>query len=336
MFESLSISYSIGLFVVSALIIWYFSNKLSGLVDFIDDAFNLGDAFGGTILLSIVTNLPELTIVTMGTIQGDTAMATGNILGGIAVQTLLLSLFDFASRKEKKPLTTLTSHSNSIAQGLFLCVILALVLMGTQFQRVLMNHRFAPIEVSILVVWLLSLLVLKKSEKSQLLPKPEEKRTVQDARSGRMAILSLIGIGLLILVFGVLLTKASENIAAHFEIDGVVFGATILALVTSLPEISGGLAFVRERRYVPIISDIFGGNAFLPVLFLLANLISHESVLTEAHKSDIYLAALSIAMTLVFIIGMVIKSPRRFWGMGLDSWTALVIYILGIAGLVLV
>lgn len=336
MFESLSISYSIALFLISAAIIWYFSNKLSGLVDFIDDAFGLGDAFGGTILLSIVTNLPELTIVTIGTVQGDTAMATGNILGGIAVQTLLLSLFDFASRKEKKPLSTLTSHSNSIAQGLFLCVILALVLMGTQFQRELMNHRFAPVEVSILVVWLLSLLVLKKSEKSQLLPKTKEKRSAQESESGRKALLSLVGVAGLILVFGVILTKTSENIAAHFEIDGVVFGATVLALVTSLPEISGGLAFVRERRYVPVISDIFGGNAFLPVLFLLANLISHESVLTEAHKSDIYLAALSIAMTLVFIIGMVIKSPKRFCSLGLDSWVAIVIYVLGIAGLVLV
>lgn len=336
MFDSLSISYSVGLFVVSAAVIWYFSDKLSGLVDIIDDAFGLGDAFGGTILLSIVTNLPELTIVTIGTIQGDTAMATGNILGGIAVQTLLLSLFDFASRKEKKPLTTLTSHSNSIAQGLFLCVILAFVLMGTQFQRELMNHRFAPVEVSILVVWLLSLLVLKKSEKGQLLPKMRGKKILREGKSGRKALVSLIGVAVLILVFGVILTKTSENIADHFDIDGVVFGATILAFVTALPEISGGLAFVREKRYVPIISDIFGGNAFLPVLFLLANLISRESVLTEAHKSDIYLAALSIAMTLIYVLGMVIKSPRRFGALGLDSWAAMVIYVLAIAGLVFV
>jgi hypothetical protein len=44
----------------------------------------------------------------------------------------------------------------------------------------------------------------------------------------------------------------------------------------------------------------------------------------------------TISMTLVFIIGMEIKSPKRFWSLGLDSWAAIIFYILGVVGLLLV
>ena len=77
------------------------------------------------------------------------------------------------------------------------------------------------------------------------------------------------------------------------------FRRTVLALATSLPEISTGLQAVRRGDDNLAISDIFGGNAFLPVLFLVATVISGAAILPRAHASEIYLTSLAALLTLV-------------------------------------
>ena len=151
--------------------------------------------------------------------------------------------------------------------------------------------------------------------------------------SKRSAIWWLIIISLVILVFGVLLEITSDTLAKHYAINGVVFGATILALVTSLPEISGGLAFVKKKTYQPLISDIFGGNAFLPVLFLVATFITNKAILPKAHNIDIYLALTAILITTVYLAGMALALPTRKKGLGIDSWIVLGIYVVSVVGM---
>ncbi|MCW2826706.1 MAG: sodium:proton exchanger, partial [Marmoricola sp.] len=84
------------------------------------------------------------------------------------------------------------------------------------------------------------------------------------------------------------------------------------------------------------ISDIFGGNAFLPVLFLVATVISGKAILPSAGSTDIYLTALAILLTLVYAVGLLFRPSRRVLGMGVDSVTVVALYLVGLAGLVAV
>lgn len=328
-------NYSIWIFIVSVVLLWLFSNKLSGVVNFIDDKFHLGSSFGGTIILSVVTNLPEIAITVNGAIKGDIDLAVGNILGGIVIQSLLLVLFDFASRKEKKPLSSLVSNKASIVQGLFLIIILGLVIVGRQLKNSGIMFRTTAPELLIVFSWIVSILIIRKVEAKQT-SKDSAEKTAAKKYSKKTALFWLVFISIIILVFGVLLEETSDTIATHFNINGVIFGATVLALVTSLPEISGGLAFVKKKTYQPIISDIFGGNAFLPVLFLVATLITNKAILPKAHNIDIYLALIAIIITAIYLVGMILKLPTRKKGLGVDSWVVLTIYILSIAGMIYV
>jgi cation:H+ antiporter len=139
---------------------------------------------------------------------------------------------------------------------------------------------------------------------------------------------------LVTLVAGVVLERSGDAAATHIGLSGVLFGATILAAATSLPELSTGLTSVRNGDYQLAMSDIFGGNAFLPVLFLLATLLSGRAVLPQAHRSDIFLTALAIVLTLAYTTGLVFRPSARIARMGPDSLVVLVLYVIGLGGLV--
>jgi len=113
----------------------------------------------------------------------------------------------------------------------------------------------------------------------------------------------------------------------------VLFGATVLAAATSLPEVSTGLTSVRLGDYQLAVSDIFGGNAFLPVLFLFATLISGQAVLPQAQPTDIYLTGVGMLLTLVYAAGLLFRPSRRVLGMGIDSLVVLVLYLVALGGL---
>ena len=135
------------------------------------------------------------------------------------------------------------------------------------------------------------------------------------------------------LVAGVALERSGDAIADGVGLSGVLFGATVLAAATSLPELSTGLASVRNGDYQLAVSDIFGGNAFLPVLFLMATVISGKAVLPQAERTDIYLTALAMVLTLIYAAGLLFRPRRRLARMGADSLAVVVVYALGVAGL---
>jgi cation:H+ antiporter len=141
---------------------------------------------------------------------------------------------------------------------------------------------------------------------------------------------------LVTLAGGVLLEASGSRIADHIGMSGVLFGSTVLAAATALPELSTGLTSVRLGDYNLAVSDIFGGNAVLPVLFLMASILSGSAVLPQAQSSDIYLAGVGILLTVIYMYGLVFRPSRKIIGMGLDSLTVLILYAIGIAGLVTV
>ncbi|GHO70800.1 sodium/calcium exchanger membrane protein [Ktedonobacter sp. SOSP1-52] len=346
MLHSLPLLILILIFVAAAAVVWLAGVYLSSTTDEMDDRFKLGQALGGMLFLAITTNLPEIAITASAALSHNLEIAVGNILGGIAIQTVVLVLFDVVGLWRKDALSYYAASLQLILEGSLVVAVLFLTIMGTQLPPSLVFLRVTPATLLITITWVVGVWLIGKARKAlpwQEKGVPEEvlhgkrsdrkKEKIQHWSTVRVVIVFLVA-ALFTLVAGVALEESGNVIANQIGMSGVVFGSTILALATALPEISTGLASIRLKSYNLAFSDIFGGNAFLPVLFLLATLLSGEAVLPKAQKADLYLAALGGVLTIIYIYGLIFRPKRQILHMGIDSLLVLICYVLGILGLV--
>jgi len=352
MLDGLSLPLLLAAFAAAAGAIWYAGIKLSDMTDLLSTRLGFGQALGGVILLAIATNLPELAITASAAWSGDLGVAVGNILGGIAIQTVVLVLLDLFGTRGGPPLTYRAASLSLVLEGVLVIAVLTVAIMATQLPASLVAFRLTPGAVLIALIWVVGVWLISRASKglpwhdstgdapdTQEKPKGHSQAAKADSPDGPHISTARAGIvfgvaALVTLIAGVVLERSGGAIAGHIGMSGVLLGATVLAAATSLPEVSTGLASMKLKDYQLAVSDIFGGNAFLPVLFLLATLVSGAAVLPNAQKTDIYLAALGAVLTTVYICGLIFRPRRRWLGMGVDSLTVLVLYAAGIAGLV--
>jgi cation:H+ antiporter len=339
------------IFVASAVTIWMAGIWLSNYTDILADRLHLGQALGGLILLAVATNLPEIAITYSAAASGKLDVAVSNILGGIAIQTVVLVALDAFGVRERRPLTYQAASLTLVIEGAVVLAVLVVVVMGTQLPKNLVVARLSPDVVLIAVVWVVGLLLTQRAGKKlpwsnsgeapDSQPEPrghsQQKRAAEATRRGvstTKAALIFSAAALATLIAGALAEESGTAAADQVGLSGVLFGATVLAAATSLPELSTGLTSVKQGDYKLAFGDIFGGNAFLPVLFLLAVLVSGKAVLPNAHAADIYLTGLGGLLTVVYMAGLLFRPAKQHARLGIDSIAVLVLYVVGVVGLV--
>ena len=338
------------IFLAAAAAVWVAGISLSNQTDVRSTRLHLGTALGGVVLLAVATNLPELVITVTAAASGNIGVAVGNILGGIAIQTVVLVILDLFGKRHGPPLTYRAASLVLVVEGLLVLAVLVVVVAGTQLPDNLIFARVAPGGLLIAVLWVVGLLLVSRAHtalpwhESGEAPDNQDRprghsRTQNESDAAKKGVstvrsATVFGVAALVtLVAGVFLERSGDAIADGVGLSGVLFGATVLALATSLPEISTGLQSVRQGDDQLAVSDIFGGNAFLPVLFVLASLISGTAILPQAQATDIYLTAVGMLLTVVYLAGLLFRPKRRVLGMGIDSLVVLVLYAISLVGL---
>jgi cation:H+ antiporter len=344
---SLSTPLLVLVFAVAAGATWVAGVALSRSTDALDRRFNLGEALGGVILLAIAGTLPELAITVSAVAKGHLDLAAGNLIGGIAVQTMVIVLCDFAA-SPSRALTYLVGSLLPVLEGTLVVFLVAAVLCGALLPASVAVGTVSPASIFIVVSWLGGIYVIDRVRKSPSwtveMPgsspgrrhrrerQPQEKPT-PIIGSTRTGIAVFVVASLVTLVAGVGLEATGNTLADRAGINGVIFGATVLATATALPEISSGIAAVRLGDHELAVADVFGGNAFQVCLFLLADLIAGRPVLPTAGRLNGWLGALGVALTILFTTGVIVRPRRTIGRLGLDSILAIVVFGLGVAGL---
>ena len=136
----------------------------------------------------------------------------------------------------------------------------------------------------------------------------------------------LVAEAALILAAGYLLSRTGSIVAERTGLGSAFFGATFIAVATSLPEISTMVSAVRLRRYEMALGDIFGTNLFNGALIFLIDVMAPGApALNQVGAFSAFGSLLGLVLTAIFLAGVLERRDRTIFRMGWDfsqpSWS---------------
>src|SRR4051794_14643137 len=158
----MSLGVGVLIFLAAAAAVWLAGIQLSDATDVLASRFGLGQALGGLLLLAVATNLPEIAITASAALKHDLGIAIGNVLGGIAIQTVVLAALDLLGTRGGRPLTYRAASLQLMLEGGLVVAVLVIAIMGTQLPSSLIVGRIAPGGLLIAIVWVAGILVLAR------------------------------------------------------------------------------------------------------------------------------------------------------------------------------
>jgi len=331
-------------FIVAAVVTWVAGIWLTRTTDALDAKYKLGSAFGGLLILGITTSLPEMAVVITAALQHHYDIIIGTLIGGIAMQTVVLCLLD-AGMKSRTALTYSAASLSLVLEAAVVILVTVTAIIAIRTPAVVPHTSISFASLLILALWLVGLWLVYKARnglpwKSQAIAaapgrEHHERRLVINHPSLRGASMAkvftiLFAASFVTLISGYVIENSGSQLATAFGIGSGLFAATFIALSGSLPNISTGLSSIKLGDYKLAMSDIFGGNAIMPAFFIICDVISGHAVLAHATSSDIWFAGLGILLTGIYIIGLIVRPKRIFLRMGIDSLAVLALYIIGI------
>jgi cation:H+ antiporter len=235
----------------------------------------------GLTVVAFGTSSPETVVSIQSALNGNSALALGNVIGSnISNVALILGLSALI-----RPLRV---HARIIRREIplmiFASIILCLLLWGGRLNR---------LEGLILVVSSIAYTALAYSsarknrdkiveeEYAEALPRP---------KGEAWANLAFILVGLILLIAGAnLLVGGAITIAELFGVSQVVIGLTIIAVGTSLPELATSIAAASKGEGDIVIGNVIGSNV-LNILFVLGM----AALIAPMHTNDLRLIDLAV------------------------------------------
>lgn len=331
---------NIAVFAVAALAVGGAGTKVAGYADTIAVRTGIGHAAVGFVMLGAVTSLPEVAVSIFAALGGTPGLAVDNLLGEIAMQRAMLAGVDGFLGREA--LTVIAASPSLLLQATLCTFILIVVGIAVVV---------GDVAVFGIGLWSWGLLALYVFSVWQIFdarrrrpwvprdpdmdgaPMPEGaiSRGEMYGTGLRPFVLKTMAAATVILVGGFLLSRTAEAIAVQTGLGLSFVGAVLLALATSLPELSTVIASVRLRRYEMAISDIIGTNLFsVALIFLVDAIYRGEPVLDLAGKFSLLAALLGALLTAIYLVGLVERRNRTVGRMGVDSLATLVVYSAGL------
>jgi len=295
----------------------------------------LGKTSIGFTLISLSTTLPEMTVALTASLSGGAALSIGNALGSnifnisaiLGIGAVVLGLKIFFENKKQKPLTIkcdniipelVKSELSNIEFGLFVASVVPLAL-------IYVSARAAwAVGLVLLVIFGVYMYRLSKvritTEETDVEVTPEERASLK-----KFALFTIIG-ALGVVVSANLMVESAISIATSLGVAQQVIGATVVALGTSIPELTIGIKSILRGHSNLALGNIIGAAFFNTTLILGITLFVPSLVCSPlALNMNVYLNLIIFSIIINTFFWYFMSRKRITWQEGI---VFLVIYAL--------
>jgi cation:H+ antiporter len=313
-------------FVLASVLIVVAAMQLAKYGDVIAVRTRLSGMFIGVLLLAGATSLPELLTTISSIFQGVPNLAAGNLLGSNMFNMFVLAILDLIHRNQRLLRKAALKHALSGSLAVFMIGLVVFFMMADLQATILWVGVDSMVVIGVYVI------AVRLLQSNPLAPvRPAVEAEIPAGTPGLRT--GLIGFGLAaaaLVVITPYLVSSSAEIAEITGLGATFVGTTLVALVTSLPEMVTTLAALRIGADDMAIGNLFGSNLFNMFALGLADFFYLDGrFLGVIDPAFMLVGMLGLLMTGMGLIGNLSRLERRVLFVEVDALLLIVVYFFG-------
>ncbi len=316
-------------FFLAAVVVVVAAIQLAKYGDIIAVRTGLSGFFIGTLLIAGSTSLPELLAAISAISQGAPSLAAGGMFGSTMFNMFILAILDLVHQQARILRRVAVTHALTASLTNLLAGLAVFFIMANIDAKV----GWLGVDSLLMVAVYVGGVRLIQGKGSGGGPTEIDDPTVPSLR--RSLVGFAVSTGVLILITPVVVRNANQ-IATQTGLSAGFIGATLLAFVTSLPELVTTIAAIRLGAYDLAVGNLFGSNLFNMFTLGLSDIFFTSGRFLGAIDPNLALAGLlGLLLTSLGLIGNLARVERRLLFVELDALLIIVGYVAGMVFLYL-
>jgi cation:H+ antiporter len=303
---------AVHIFLGSSVCVIFAGNGLALFGDEHAEKTGWGTLWVGTLLVSIATSLPELTVnISAVWLENAPDLALGNVFGADMINVFVLGVV--ALMFGMRNLFASQGRDTQILVLLGIGMVMLAMALG-----VTGDVKLGPTSLGGLILiatYFAGMRAVYKAGRTEM----QVEDILIPKGSARNA---WIGFGisvLVVIIAGRFLASSADSIAEFTGISKSFVGVLLVSIVTTLPEASVTIAATLRKSYGIVIGNVYGSNAFNVSIIFFADLFHDKKPLLGSMEMTHYTAAPAALglMIMGYVILRSCQSQAMAWGRAL-------------------
>ncbi len=313
------------IFLASSIVLVGAAIKLAQYGDVIAVRTRLGGMFIGVLLLAGATSLPEMLTMINSFRVDEPGLAAGNMFGSNMFNMFLLAVLDLLNQQARILRRVAMTHALTAALGSAMIGLTIFYILGDIDLRL---GWMGVDSLTLILVYLAGIRLIQSNGQasSTTVELPQSVPAMPLWR----ALLGFVVATVVLVFITPYLVRSSNEIARITGLGAGFVGTTLLATVTSLPEMVAVVAASRMGAYDMAVGNLFGSNVFNMFALGVADAFYMPGRFLGAIDPTFALVALlGLLLTNLALVGNIARVERRLVFVEADALLILLVYFGG-------